>query len=134
VRDVRAQLAGDNSQIEVRLGAQDQAERLKKALEVLDVQRQTPRGQMISYIDMSQGRRAIVGLVSGAHTSAEAAESAPVPSAQPEKVEPAAPTVARTRATEKPATVENDRAKKERDKKESAKKADKTRTTARRRE
>ena len=133
VRDVRAQLAGDNSQIEVRLGSQDQGERLKKALEVLDVQRQTPRGQMISYIDMSQGRRAIVGLVTGAHTSADAVESVPASPSEPEKAEDTTPVVARNRATEKPAPV-NNRAKRERDKKEAEKKAERTRTTARRRE
>lgn len=65
LRDVRVQLAGDDSQIEVRLGGQDQAERLKKALTVLDTQRQTARGPLISYIDLSQGKRAIVGLVTG---------------------------------------------------------------------
>ena len=70
IHDVRAQLAGDNSEIEVRLGAQDQGNRLKKALEVLDGQRQTPHGGLISYIDLSQGRRAIVGLVTGAQAAA----------------------------------------------------------------
>ena len=65
LRDVRVQLAGDDSQIEVRLGAQDQGMRLKKALTVLDAQRQTARGPLISYIDLSQGKRAIVGLVTG---------------------------------------------------------------------
>lgn len=65
LRDVRVQLAGDDSQIEVRLGAQDQAARLAKALAVLDAQRQTSRGPLISYIDISQGKRAIVGLVTG---------------------------------------------------------------------
>jgi len=69
IHDVRAQLAGDTSQIEVRLGSQDQGSRLKKALEVLDGQRQTPHGGLISYIDISQGRRAIVGLVTGAHAA-----------------------------------------------------------------
>ena len=134
VRDVRAQLAGDNSQIEVRLGAQDQGERLKKALEVLDVQRQTPRGQMISYIDMSQGRRAIVGLVSGVHTSAaDPAEPAPATPTEPERDQPAAPEVARSGGTEKPAPVAN-KARKERDKKKAEKKAERARTTARRRE
>ncbi|HEY6803815.1 MAG TPA: FtsQ-type POTRA domain-containing protein [Pyrinomonadaceae bacterium] len=68
-RDVRAQLAGDDSQIEIRLGSQELASRLKKALEVLDSQRQTSRGPLISYIDLTQGKRAIVGLVSGAHVS-----------------------------------------------------------------
>ena len=79
IHDVRAQLAGDNSQIEIRLGSQDQGARLKKALEVLDGQRQAPHGGLISYIDISQGRRAIVGLVTGAHAAAmgEAAPGAP---------------------------------------------------------
>jgi len=65
VRDVRVQLAGDDSQIEVRLGSQDQSARLSKALTVLDAQRQTSRGPLISYIDITQGKRAIVGLVTG---------------------------------------------------------------------
>jgi cell division protein FtsQ len=71
LRDVRVQLAGDDSQIEVRLGSQDQSTRLGKALNVLDAQRQTARGPLISYIDLTQGKRAIVGLVTGNHTVAE---------------------------------------------------------------
>jgi cell division protein FtsQ len=71
LRDVRVQLAGDDSQIEVRLGSQDQNTRLAKALTVLDAQRQTARGPLISYIDLTQGKRAIVGLVTGSHTVAE---------------------------------------------------------------
>jgi cell division protein FtsQ len=68
-RDVRAQLAGDDSQIEVRLGSQDFLERLKGALNVLDESRQTSRGPFISYIDVTQAKRnrAIVGFMSGAH-------------------------------------------------------------------
>ena len=81
IRDVRAQLAGDNSQIEIRLGSQDHGKRLKDALDVLDVQRQSPRGSLISYIDLSQGKRAIVGLTSGVHTTTNAAE---VPNLFPE--------------------------------------------------
>lgn len=65
LRDVRVQLAGDDSQIEVRLGSQDHGPRLTKALSVLDAQRQTSRGPLISYIDLTQGKRAIVGLVNG---------------------------------------------------------------------
>ena len=72
LRDVRVQLAGDDSQIEVRLGSQEQSARLSKALAVLDAQRQTARGPLISYIDLTQGKRAIVGLVTGSHTIAEA--------------------------------------------------------------
>ena len=71
LRDVRVQLAGDDSQIEVRLGSQEQSARLSKALSVLDAQRQTARGPLISYIDLTQGKRAIVGLVTGSHTVAE---------------------------------------------------------------
>ncbi len=71
LRDVRVQLAGDDSQIEVRLGGQEQSARLSKALTVLDAQRQTSRGPLISYIDLTQGKRAIVGLVTGSHTVAE---------------------------------------------------------------
>jgi cell division protein FtsQ len=68
LRDVRAQLAGDDSQIEVRLGSQDFGERLKEALNVLDTYRQTAGGAFISYIDITQGKkRKIVGYVSGAH-------------------------------------------------------------------
>ena len=76
LRDVRVQLAGDDAQIEVRLGGQDQAARLKKALTVLDAQRQTARGPLISYIDLSQGKRAIVGLVTGNQTVADGSEPA----------------------------------------------------------
>jgi cell division protein FtsQ len=71
MRDVRAQLAGDDSEIEVRLGAQDHGRRLRLALNVLDKQRQTPRGPFISYIDLSQGKRAIVGLNTGGRTFAD---------------------------------------------------------------
>jgi cell division protein FtsQ len=78
LRDVRAQLAGDDSQIEVRLGSQDLGKRLKQALEVLDEQRKTARGAFISYVDLTQGRRAIVGFVSGAHTVADGNETAAI--------------------------------------------------------
>jgi len=75
LRDVRVQLANDDSQIEIRLGAQEQGARLKKALTVLDAQRQTARGPLISYIDLSQGKRAIVGLTTGTHTVADGPDS-----------------------------------------------------------
>jgi cell division protein FtsQ len=78
VRDVRAQLAGDNSRVEVRLGSQDYGKRLKDALEVLDAQKQSPQGSLISYIDLSQGKRAIVGLTSGVHKVSNSAELASV--------------------------------------------------------
>jgi len=65
LRDVRAQLAGDDSEIEIRLGSQDHGKRLRQALNELDKQRRTPRGAFISYIDLSQGKRAVIGLKTG---------------------------------------------------------------------
>lgn len=79
IRDVRAQLAGDDSKIEVRLGSQDFGKRLKDALSVLDAHRQTPRGRFISYVDLTQGRRAIVGFMSGAQAISDNAGSAGSP-------------------------------------------------------
>ena len=76
LRDVRAQLAGDDAQIEIRLGGKDQAARLKDALKVLDDERQTSRGPLISYIDLSLGKKAIVGLVTGNQIIAGGSESA----------------------------------------------------------
>jgi cell division septal protein FtsQ len=67
LRDVRVQLAGNDAEIEMRLGGQDQENRLGKALNVLDAQRNTALGPMISYVDLTQGVRAVIGTVSGAH-------------------------------------------------------------------
>lgn len=83
LHDVRVQLAGDDSQIEIRLGSQEQGVRLKKALTVLDAQRQTARGPLISYIDLSQGKRAIVGLTTGNHTVADGTDPAQSPTDGP---------------------------------------------------
>jgi cell division protein FtsQ len=68
VRDVRAQLAGSDSQIEVRLGGKDLGRRLKVELEALDEYKQTPRGPSITYVDL-QGDRVIVGFSSGSKVS-----------------------------------------------------------------
>lgn len=65
VRDMRVQLAGDDSQIELRLGAQEQGKRLRDGLQVLDEHRQKPRGQFISYIDLSYGKK-VIGFMTGA--------------------------------------------------------------------
>jgi cell division septal protein FtsQ len=69
VHDVRAQLAGKDSQIEVRLGGQDLGRRLKTALDVLDEYKQTPRGALITYVDL-QGDRVVLGFSSGGKVSA----------------------------------------------------------------
>jgi cell division protein FtsQ len=73
VRDVRAQLSGNDSQIEVRLGAQDLG-RLKMGLDVLDEYKQTPRGAHITYVDV-QTDRVIVGTSSGNKLSATTGDS-----------------------------------------------------------
>lgn len=71
VRDIRAQLAGADSQIELRLGGQDLGKRLREALKVLDGYRQVPQGSLITYVDVTQGTRAIVGYGTGAQVAAE---------------------------------------------------------------
>lgn len=99
VRDVRAQLAGDDSQIEIRLGSKEPGPRLKKALSVLDAQRDTPRGGLISYVDLSQGKRAVVGFTSGKQVSSDPMSSsgasegaAAAPPESPAAKPPAKPT------------------------------------------
>ena len=69
-RDVRAQLAGADSQIEVRVGAQDLGSRLKTALEELDRYKQTPRGRSITYVDY-QGDRVVLGFSSGGNVASD---------------------------------------------------------------
>jgi hypothetical protein len=69
VRGVRAQLAGKDSQIEVRLGGRELGPRLKQGLEVLDEYRQTPRGSAIIYLDLQTGR-VVIGFSSGDKVSA----------------------------------------------------------------
>lgn len=75
LRDVRVQLAGADAHVEVRLGKEDYAKRFRQALEVLDAQRGTARGPFVTYIDVSQGKRAVVGTGTNAHVSAEAEKS-----------------------------------------------------------
>ena len=123
--DVRVQLAGDDSQIELRLGADDQAARLAKGLEVLDKQRQTSRGPFISYIDLTQGRRAIVGLVSGTRT---AADSDGVSEVDGESASIASTTPAVTAKPADKTTKDSDKKKEKDQKPAQAKKASQKRT------
>lgn len=69
VRGVRAQLAGKDSQIEIRLGEQELGSRLKLALDSLDEYKQTPRGSSIIYLDLTTGR-VVIGFSSGDKVSA----------------------------------------------------------------
>ena len=75
VHDVRAQLADKDSDIEVRLGSRELGRRLKEALEVLDLYKQTPRGSSITYADY-QGDHVLLGFSSGAKVSAGSDDNA----------------------------------------------------------
>ncbi len=68
LHDVRAQLAGNDSQIEVRLGGQDLGERLKQALDALDKYRPTLHGSSITHIDLQTGR-IVIGTTAGTKVS-----------------------------------------------------------------
>jgi len=81
LRDVRAQLAGDDAQIEVRLGNHDFGARLKRALKVLDEQRNTPRGPFITRLDVTQDTRTVVGFNSGAQSLDSTAGTSAQPTA-----------------------------------------------------
>jgi cell division protein FtsQ len=76
LRDIRAQLAGDDSQIEVRLHEQDFTQRLKNALDVLDGYKGKVRS--ITYLD-SQSGRVTVGVDPGTHakTTLDAPDTGP---------------------------------------------------------
>ena len=55
LKDVRVQLTGDDSQIEIQLGREDFGNRLKYALDELDRQRNSPIGPYILHINVAQG-------------------------------------------------------------------------------
>jgi cell division septal protein FtsQ len=80
LRDVRAQLAGDDSQVEVRLGSQDPGPRLQIALQALDTYKQTPRGASITYVDLQTGR-VVIGFSSGSKAAAGSVSSNAAPAA-----------------------------------------------------
>ncbi len=61
-RDVRAQLAGGDAEVEVRLGREDYTTRLRNALTTLDAQRSQPHGPYITHLDMTRGKSAVIGL------------------------------------------------------------------------
>jgi cell division protein FtsQ len=65
LRDVRVLLAGDDSQIEVRIGKENLGFRLKKAIEKLDKMRDTPGAPLIVYLDASRVTKTGDGLVVG---------------------------------------------------------------------
>ena len=101
LRDVRVQLAGADAAVEVRLGGEDFGKRFRQALEVLDAQRATPRGPYVTYVDVSQGKRAVVGTGSTPQyrPADEAAREDPPAAAAPAA---AAPTAKESRKTAAP--------------------------------
>lgn len=103
VHDVRAQLAGKDSDIEVRLGSRELGRRLKQALDVLDEYKQTPRGSSITYADY-QGDRVVLGYSSGAKVSTGSDDNAGEPDDVAANAGDAATAAARNaETTEKPA-------------------------------
>lgn len=57
VHDVRALLAGDDAQVEVRLGEKNFGSRLQKALKALDTTRSTTLGPFVTYLVVNQDAR-----------------------------------------------------------------------------
>lgn len=107
VHDVRAQLAGKDSQIEVRLGGQELGARLKTALDVLDEYRETPRGALITYVDF-QGDRVFLGVGSGGKVAAGSDEAVTLPNPDsPASAETTAPADASSPAKKNVTTASN---------------------------
>jgi len=74
------QLAGNDSQVEVRLGSQDAASHLKIALDELDRYKQGGRGSSITYVAVLAGR-VVIGSSSGSKTASADTSSVTVDSA-----------------------------------------------------
>ncbi|HLL74743.1 MAG TPA: FtsQ-type POTRA domain-containing protein, partial [Pyrinomonadaceae bacterium] len=128
MRDVRAQLAGDDSEIEVRLGRQEWTKRLVQAVGALEEHRAAPRGGQITYIDMTQNRRAVLGFKSGTSVQPAAAAVEPAaadartvnavaPPADSHPREPAVRTPAAKKSSEKPARATEKKPEKKAEKK-----------------
>jgi cell division protein FtsQ len=129
MRDVRVQLTGDDSQIEIQLGKEDFGTRLESALMTLDKQRSTPIGPFILHVNVAQGvegKSAIIGLSQDApnFSSASHEEGAPEFESVRANARGAAKPVPESRkAKEKVARKDEEQArKKDQDKKEKTKK------------
>jgi cell division protein FtsQ len=128
MRDVRVQLTGDDSQIEIQLGKEDFGTRLESALMTLDKQRSTPIGPFILHVNVAQGvegKSAIIGLSQDApnFSSASHEEGAPEFESVKANVRGATKPVPESRkAKEKAARKDEEPArKKDQDKKEKTK-------------
>lgn len=147
LQDVRVQLAGDDSQIEVRfLGQKNISNHLRLALDKLDAHRNTPCGPFITYLMVKPNSSVLIGTAPGmplcgggssapapSETEAERAKSS-APAAEPSK--PASRNKETknnpARKDKKDKEDKEERAKKERNKKEEAKNKTKGDTRPRR--
>ncbi|HEV7906326.1 MAG TPA: FtsQ-type POTRA domain-containing protein [Pyrinomonadaceae bacterium] len=133
LRDVRAQLTGDDSQIEVRLGREDLTKRLRQSLEALDEERSTPRGAYITYIDMTHGKRAVIG--SKPHAPGQSSEASGISSNESAvgdgdvAVAPEAKKAAVQTASKSRASAEKTKSKEAKKKQEGARESERTTTT-----
>jgi cell division protein FtsQ len=143
LQDVRVQLAGDDSQIEVRfLGQKNISNHLKLALDKLDAHRNTPCGPFITYLMVKPNNSVLIGTAPGMPLCGGGSSSAPPVSTEVETGR--AKNDARTVEPSKPASRnketknnnqrkdKEERAKKEQSKKEEAKTKAKGETRPRR--
>lgn len=75
--DVRVQLAGNDSQIEVRIGRENFGNRLQRALMKLDESRATPVGPFIIYVDASRWMKSGDSVVLGRSANAPNLNTSP---------------------------------------------------------
>lgn len=137
LRDVRAQLTGDDSLIEIQLGREDFGNRLKFALEELDRQRNTPLGPFIAHINVAQGiekgNHVSIGISQDAPNFSSASNDSSGPEVESARIPPARSTPASAPAESRKAKESvarkddeqarrKDQLKKDRDKKEKDKK------------
>lgn len=129
LRDVRVQLAGNDSQIEVRLGKENLTARLKRALQVLEDQRNKPVAPYITHLDAMQESRITIGHSVGTQTSsnddgAASGNNEPVPVKASAGVAASSKTSAKRADNKNKAAHKNndadERAKKKRDEKDKA--------------
>jgi cell division septal protein FtsQ len=127
--DVRVQLAGDDSQIEVRIGRENFGNRLQRALMKLDESRATPVGPFITYVDasrwMKSGDSVVLGRSANAPNPGAGSSDGDTPkeASSPRSLTSAdGSAVDRKKRAEESARTRGDEKKRERDKKQPDKK------------
>ena len=110
LRDVRVQLAGDDAQVEIRLGRENFVKRFHQAIEVLDAERGGERRPFITHVDVTHGSRAIVGTDPSARLQ-PTARTAPGETTPAEATTSDAPVAARPDAVKREAAKPKETAK-----------------------